>query len=158
MYFQLLVNLFLIRLIGSARVFSQHCLRGPETVGIVDYRGVGKRDHRVDPGRGHQEPRTTILAGSGSRALLQLLASLEERAARRQQRLGNCRQRWVAGAPDGSGRAWRYGGCGCGLAYSIKAPFGAPGDPEIEEDERVDDRQLPALSSGKTSLGACTMK
>ena len=33
-------------------------------MGIVDYRGVGKRDHRVDPGRGHQEPRTTILAGS----------------------------------------------------------------------------------------------
>src|SRR5580704_14621088 len=57
----------------------------------------------------------------------------QERAARRQQRLGNCRQRWVAGAPDGSGRAWRYGGCGCGLAYSIKAPFAAPGDPEIEE-------------------------
>ena len=41
---------------------------------------IGKRDHRVDPGRGHQEPRTTILAGSGSRALLQLLASLEQRA------------------------------------------------------------------------------
>src|SRR5580704_18638823 len=86
-----------------------------------------------------------FLAGSGSRALLQLLAPLEERAARRQQRLGNCRQRWVAGAPDGSGQAWRYGGCGCGLAYSIKAPFAAPGDPEIEEDERVDDRQLPRV-------------
>jgi hypothetical protein len=37
----------------------------PEAAGIVDYRGVGKREHRVDPGRGHQEPRTTILAGSG---------------------------------------------------------------------------------------------
>jgi len=83
----------------------KHCLRGPETAGIVDYRGVGKRDHRVDPGRGHQEPRTTVLAGSGSRALLQLLALLEERAARRQQPLGNFRQLWVAGAPAGSGRA-----------------------------------------------------
>ena len=44
------MNLFLIRLIHSARVSSQHCLRGPETAGIVDYRAVGKRDHRVDPG------------------------------------------------------------------------------------------------------------
>ena len=52
-----------------------------ETAGIVDYRGVGKQDHRVDPQRGHQEPRATILAGSGSRALLQL-SSIPGHAAR----------------------------------------------------------------------------
>ena len=116
----------------------------PEAAGIVDYRGVGKREHRVDPGRGHQEPRTTILAGSGRGRFSSLLASFEERPARRRQRLGNCVDSvgWPA-PPAASGGAWRYGGCGCRLPCSIKAPFAAPGDPEIEEDERVDDRQLP---------------
>jgi hypothetical protein len=73
----------------------------PEAAGIVDHRGVGERDHRVDLGRGHQEPRTTILAGSGrgrfssfwhrSKSVLRAAGSALEIL---------CRQRWVAGAPS----------------------------------------------------------
>ena len=47
--------------------------------------------------------------------------------------------------PPCSGPARRYGRCGCGRAQSIEAPLAAAGDPEIEEDEAVDDRQLPAV-------------
>src|SRR5580692_4134961 len=42
-----------------------------------------------------------------------------------------------------SGPAWRR--YGCGRTQSIEAPFAAPGEPEIEEDEAVDDCQLPTV-------------
>src|SRR6267142_7110884 len=44
-----------------------------------------------------------------------------------------------------SGPARRCGGCRCGPAQSIEAPFAAAGEPEIEEDEAIDDCQLPAV-------------
>jgi hypothetical protein len=119
----------------------------PEAAGIVEARGVGKRDHRVDPGRGHQEPRTTILAGSGrarfssfwhrSKSVLRAAGSASEIVST--ARYGRRPQPPQAGLGDTED-------VDAGLRVSrLHSP--PPGDPEIEEYERVDDRQLPAVES-----------
>jgi hypothetical protein len=49
----------------------------------------GERDDRAHARRRHQPPHALILAGQGSKALLQLLPLLEKRAACRKQRLSH---------------------------------------------------------------------
>jgi hypothetical protein len=60
---------------------------GPEPAGIVDCCGIGEHDDGAHTGSRHQPPHAAILAGQGSKALLQLLPLLEKRIACSEQRL-----------------------------------------------------------------------